>query len=142
MSATFISPNTRSLKILALTNTLVSRNSVHSQVSRTSLAKDVVLKTIDSNKDIKSNKEISYKEDILTKKYIFIANYGYVVERACLYTIIILTVIGLIMFLGEKKLEFGKKFKWKDFLFLKPQCKRYPINHSFIELFTAAFKKV
>ena len=90
----------------------------------------------------KSNKEISYKEDILTKKYIFIANYGYVVERACLYTIIILTVIGLIMFLGEKKLEFGKKFKWKDFLFLKPQCKRYPINHSFIELFTAAFKKV
>lgn len=50
MSATFISPNTRSLKILALTNTLVSRNSVHSQVSRTSLAKDVVLKTIDSNK--------------------------------------------------------------------------------------------
>ena len=94
------------------------------------------------NKEHKSNKEISYKEDILTKRYLFIAKYGYIVERVCLYTIIILTVIGLIMFLGEKKIEFGKKFKWKEFFFLKPQCKRYPINHSSIELFTAAFKKV
>lgn len=94
------------------------------------------------NKEKKSSKEISYNQDILTKRYIFIANYGYVVEKVCLYTIIILTIIGLIMFVGEKKLEFGKKFKWKDFFLLKPLCKRYPINHSSIELFTAAFKKV
>ena len=94
------------------------------------------------NKDKKTNKKISLKEETLLKKYMFVANYGYVVEKICLYTIITLTVLGLIMFVGEKKLEFGKKFKWKDFLLLKPQCSRYPINHSSIELFTAAFKKV
>lgn len=97
---------------------------------------------ITMNKDKKTNKKISLKEETLLKKYMFIANYGYVVEKICLYTIITLTVLGLIMFVGEKKLEFGKKFKWKDFLLLKPQCSRYPINHSSIELFTAAFKKV
>ena len=94
------------------------------------------------NKDKKTNKKISLKEETLLKNYMFIANYGYVVERICLYTIITLTVLGLIMFVGEKKLEFGKKFKWKDFFLLKPQCSRYPINHSSIELFIAAFKKV
>jgi len=94
------------------------------------------------NKDKKTNKKISLKEEGLLKRYMFIANYGYIIEKICLYTIITLTVLGLIMFVGEKKLEFGKKFKWKDFLLLKPQCKRYPINHSSIELFTAAFKKV
>ncbi len=94
------------------------------------------------NKDKKTNKKISLKEEGLLKRYMFIANYGYILEKICLYTIITLTVLGLIMFVGEKKLEFGKKFKWKDFLLLKPQCKRYPINHSSIELFTAAFKKV
>jgi len=97
---------------------------------------------ITMNKDKKTNKKISLKEETLLKRYMFVANYGYVVEKICLYTIITLTVLGLIMFVGEKKLEFGKKFKWKDFLLLKPQCSRYPINHSSIELFTAAFKKV
>jgi Ca2+/Na+ antiporter len=58
-----------------------------------------------------------------------------------LYTIIItLTIIGVIIYMGEKKIEYGKKFNYFNFFLGEPTCKgktpKVNISDAIIRAFT------
>jgi len=50
------------------------------------------------------------------------------IENILHYTIILLLVLGALVYMGEKKLEYKKKFKYLIFLLGKPICKEKSIN--------------
>ena len=58
-----------------------------------------------------------------------------------MYTIFfVVLVIGFIIYVGEKKIEYKKKFKYSTFIFGKPSCKGKSPNTKLVESFVHAFK--
>lgn len=64
------------------------------------------------------------------------------VQKYLLISVIPITVIGFIHYLGEKKLEYGiHKFNYRQFLFGKPKCNdNIPEDKSFLDTMLYAFK--
>ena len=69
----------------------------------------------------------NYKNIILVEKALFVLFY-------------IVLVLGFIIYLGEKKIEYKNKFKYMTFIFGKPSCKGKSPDTKLIESFLAAFK--
>lgn len=63
------------------------------------------------------------------------------IRTAVIALILLLTLIGFLIYLGNKKKEFGKNFNFIKFLFGNPVCKHYtPPIKSYIEEIKYAFK--
>lgn len=63
------------------------------------------------------------------------------VEWIGLILILLSTVFGFVIYVGEKKIEYGNKFSWGTFFTGKPNCKhKTPKNLSYEEVLTAAGK--
>ena len=61
--------------------------------------------------------------------------------KKIIYTIFfIVLVIGFIIYVGEKKIEYKKKFRYLTFIFGKPNCKGKSPNTKLVESFIYAFK--
>ena len=76
------------------------------------------------------------KDTDTEKKYTVYDNIMYV-----LYILIIITVIvGVILYMGEKKIEYKKDFNYITFLIGKSLCKGKSPNINMIEAFKTAFK--
>jgi amino acid transporter len=81
------------------------------------------------------NDEKTEKKDT-EKKYTVYDNIMYV-----LYILIIITIIvGVILYMGEKKIEYKKNFNYVTFLIGKSLCKGKSPNINIIEAFKNAFK--
>jgi hypothetical protein len=76
------------------------------------------------NKQKNSNQE---KINKINQEITFIKN----INQKLLYTSIILTIIGFLLYMGEKKCEYKKDFCYLTFIFGKPSCinKSPPINY-------------
>ena len=61
-------------------------------------------------------------------------------EKTLFILFFITLVIGFIIYLGEKKIEYKNKFNYLTFIFGKPSCKGKSPNTKFIESFSAAFR--
>ena len=58
-----------------------------------------------------------------------------------LYVLIIIsTIIGVILYMGEKKIEYKNNFNYITFLLGKPKCKGKSPNVNFYNAFKHAFK--
>jgi hypothetical protein len=83
------------------------------------------------------NKTISNEDDekkrLVSKNSLSYLKFLYLV-------IILLTIIGFIIYLGEKKIEYGKKFNYSNFLFGLPECKEMSPSVDINTAFKAAFK--
>lgn len=55
---------------------------------------------------------------------------------------IVLTVIGFLIYLGEKKIDYKGKFNYSDFFFGTPKCKGTPTSLPYWTSFKAAFLEV
>jgi len=61
--------------------------------------------------------------------------------QALVITLIsILTIVGFIIYMGEKKLEYGKKFKYSIFFTGKTNCRYKSPKHSLYEKLVASFR--
>jgi len=78
----------------------------------------------DKNKEL-MNKEIKIYDIITTILY---------------FLVIIITSIGVTLYLGEKKIEYKKKFNYITFFFGKPACKNSSPSTNIFESFKYAFK--
>jgi len=76
------------------------------------------------NKEL-MNKEIKNYDNIISILYFFI---------------IIITTIGVILYMGEKKIEYKKKFNYITFFIGKPACKNSSPSINIFEGFKYAFK--
>lgn len=77
------------------------------------------------------------KEDKYKK---FIENIE-LIKKLIIISVIITVFIGFIVYLGLKKIEYGKKFTYLEFIFGKPSCKHLSPNvHSLGKIITSAFK--
>ena len=72
-----------------------------------------------------------------TKKYMYVSN----LEKGLYYCFIIILVIGFTIYLGAKKLEYGREFNYLTFLLGRPECRGVSRSTSYWESFKAAFKK-
>lgn len=64
-----------------------------------------------------------------------------IVRTGIIYTILGSTVVGFLIYLGNKKREFGKKFNFVEFLFGTPVCHgKSPVINSYWEEIKYAFK--
>lgn len=61
-------------------------------------------------------------------------------EKTLFILFFITLVIGFIIYLGEKKIEYKNKFNYLTFIFGKPSCKGKSPDTKFIESFSAAFR--
>lgn len=61
-------------------------------------------------------------------------------EKVMYIIFIIILIVGFVIYLGEKKIEYKDKFKYSTFLFGTPKCKRHSPRTRYIESFSAAFK--
>ena len=64
-----------------------------------------------------------------------------VVEKTLFISFILILVSGFVIYLGEKKLEYGREFSYETFLLGKPKCMGASKKATFLEAFIAAFKK-
>ena len=63
------------------------------------------------------------------------------VKKIIIVSVFISVIIGFIVYLGLKKIEYGKKFTYLEFIFGKPSCKHLsPKVISLGKIITAAFK--
>lgn len=62
-------------------------------------------------------------------------------EWIAIVLIIVSTMFGFIIYVGEKKIEYGKKFNWFTFLSGKPNCRHQSPDLTYKEVITAAFSK-
>jgi len=83
--------------------------------------------------NIKHNdKEEKYKK--------FIENIE-LIKKLIIISVLISIIVGFIVYLGLKKIEYGKKFTYLEFIFGKPSCKHLsPKVASFKKIITAVFK--
>ena len=77
---------------------------------------------------IVKNEYISYIEDPniseeLSKSYITKNSYIEVIQTISFGLIVVLTIIGFLVYMGEKKLEYKGSFDYKIFFLGKPYCK-------------------
>ena len=70
------------------------------------------------------NEHVRKKQETggLTKKDKFILDYGSKIQRWCTYSIVVLTFIGLLVYIGMKKMEYKDKWSWYKFFLGVPQC--------------------
>ena len=54
---------------------------------------------------------------------------------------IVITVVGFLLYYGEKKYEYKKLFNWKDFFFKNLNCNLNPLKGSIKDYFLAIFNK-
>ena len=54
---------------------------------------------------------------------------------------IVITVVGFLLYYGEKKYEYKKLFSWKDFFFKNLKCNFNPPKGTFKDYFLAIFNK-
>jgi len=66
------------------------------------------------------NKQTESSEVSISDK--FILKYGSKLQRWFTYAIVILTIIGLLVYIGMKKLEYKEKWSWYKFFLGVPQC--------------------
>lgn len=62
------------------------------------------------------------------------------IEEVLTIIIMIVTLIGFLIYLGEKKIEYGKNFKLMTFLFGVSQCKNKSPDISVLKSLSALFK--
>jgi len=62
-------------------------------------------------------------------------------EWIAIVLIIVSTIFGFVIYVGEKKIEYGKKFNWFTFLSGKPNCRHQSPDLTYKEVITAAFSK-
>lgn len=61
-------------------------------------------------------------------------NYLYVLY----FLIIILTVFGVLLYMGEKKIEYRRKFKYSHFFYGKPMCREFSPSVSMLKALKAS----
>ena len=86
-------------------------------------------KNIKDFKDTKEAKDIDDNLDIINKLY-----------NVFLIVFIIILVLGFIIYIGEKKIEYKNKFNYITFIFGKPSCKHNSPNVNLRYAFKSAFK--
>jgi len=62
------------------------------------------------------------------------------IQTIVITLISILTIVGFIIYMGEKKLEYGNKFKYSIFFTGKTNCKYKSPKHSLYEKIVASFR--
>ena len=64
------------------------------------------------------------------------------IQKLIYIVTIVLTVIGTLIYLGRKKLEYKEQFNYYNFIIGNPNCKFKTIKdtHSYIKLFKHAFQ--
>ncbi len=79
--------------------------------------------------DIKEEKKDNLEKEL--KIYNDQINFIQNINQKLLYSAIILTIIGFLLYMGEKKCEYKKDFCYLIFLFGRPSCKNKspPINY-------------
>jgi hypothetical protein len=94
----------------------------------------LLLKKMEFESDKENEKDINKIQGIETSiKHI---------ENICsvlTYIIILLIIVGFLSYLGQKKIEYKKKFVFSEFLFGKPSCKHKSPNVSLINGISHAF---
>lgn len=81
-----------------------------------------------NNKDEKNKKEKNKKEYNIITLTLFILS-------------IVITIIGFLLYYGEKKYEYKNLFSWKIFLFDNTICNNNPPKGTFKDYFLAIFNK-
>ena len=80
--------------------------------------------------DEKDNDEHENKLKLFTK-----------IDNIVIYILIVVIILGVIIYIGEKKIEYKDKFDYITFVFGKPSCKGKSPNTKYLESFSAAFTK-
>ena len=62
------------------------------------------------------------------------------IEKVIFLIFFIVLVLGFIIYMGEKKIEYKDKFKYITFIFGKPSCRGKSPEVKYLEAFTSAFK--
>lgn len=62
------------------------------------------------------------------------------VERVVYVLFFIVLIVGFIIYMGEKKIEYKNSFKYSTFIFGKPSCKGKSPDTKLVESFIQAFK--
>ena len=98
-----------------------------------------LLYIIHLKKTIEEGKKGQTKEEvIIQKQYIEkLDNYKKLIKNI----IAILLVFGFVLYLGEKKKEYGKSFNYLTFLIGKPNCKKSSPDVNIVDAFQEAFIK-
>ena len=63
------------------------------------------------------------------------------VNKILFFSIIIITILGVLLYYGEKKYEYKEKFNWNHFLFGKIVCNEKSESVSFVNYIKAIFGK-
>lgn len=84
--------------------------------------------------DKKINDDTKYKKD--EERLSLIKN----IEKVIFLIFFIVLVLGFIIYMGEKKIEYKDKFKYITFIFGKPSCRGRSPDVKYLEAFTSAFK--
>ena len=63
------------------------------------------------------------------------------INNIIIYLLIIVIILGVIIYIGEKKIEYKNKFNYITFVFGKPSCRGESPNTEYLESFSAAFTK-
>lgn len=94
------------------------------------VVKDYTNKIHELKQDTPEKQSLVDKRDWLTR-----------IREILLITIVLLTVFGFIIYIGEKKIEYGNKFEYVHFFTGQPSCRlKSPHNLSLYTMFKAAFK--
>ena len=62
------------------------------------------------------------------------------IERVVYVLFFIVLIVGFIIYMGEKKIEYKNSFKYSTFIFGKPSCKGKSPDTKLVESFIQAFK--
>lgn len=93
--------------------------------SQVTLDKDKIGETLTSS----DHEQSIIQTNIISVKYIII------------FVIMILTVIGFLIYMGSKKIQYGNRFNYNTFLFGKPTCDSTIVQkHSLYTLLKSSFK--
>ena len=94
------------------------------------ILKNDYLNKIESDKDFKKNNPYHVKFVENTNK----------IEWFLIFSSFAFTLLGVVMYIGEKKIEYGKKFNWFTFWTGKPFCRiKTPKNITTYQELVAAF---
>lgn len=86
----------------------------------------------DYEENIKQQKNIEYNKKVLT----YIKN----IEKMIYVIFFIVLILGFIVYMGEKKIEYKSKFNYFTFIFGKPSCRGKSPEVKYVEAFKSAFK--
>ena len=79
--------------------------------------------------DDQNNEEVKNKLELFTK-----------INNITIYLLFIVLIVGLIIYMGEKKIEYQDTFNYVTFIFGKPSCRGKSPNTKYLEAFSAAFR--